>query len=232
MPAQLMTATPFRADPIRVLIAEDQPVIRRAFATMLAMEPDLKVVAQAADGSEAIELCRQWRPDVILMDLQMPRVGGIAAMKRILAELPGTQVIVLTTFDADDLVFEAISAGAQAYLLKDACEADILDTIRAVRRGESRISPYLARKVFEELRRARPAASRDGESGAAPLEPLSEREAQILKLLAEGMSNREIAGRIALAEGTVRNYVSRIMEKLQARSRTELAVKAVQRPIH
>lgn len=226
-----MSTSPSRTERIRVLIAEDQPVIRRAFATMLAMEPDLKVVAQAADGGEAIALSRQWRPDVILMDLQMPRVGGIAAMKRILTELPGTQVIVLTTFDTDELVFEAISAGAQAYLLKDACEADILDTIRAVKRGESRISPFLARKVFDELRRSRPPASQ-GAPGDDPAEDLSEREARILRLLSEGMTNKEIAENVVLAEGTVRNYVSRIMEKLHARSRTELAVKALQRPPH
>jgi DNA-binding NarL/FixJ family response regulator len=215
---------------IRVLIAEDQPVIRRAFAAMLGMESDIKVVAQAADGSEAMRLARQWRPDIVLMDLQMPRVGGIAAMKRILADVPGCQVIVLTTFDTDELVFEAISSGAQAYLLKDASEAEILDTIRAVRRGESRISPHIARKVFEEFRRARPEGNAPRGEDELPLEELSDKEERILRLIADGRSNKDIADTVFLAEGTVKNYVSRVMEKLQAKSRTELAVKALRRP--
>jgi DNA-binding NarL/FixJ family response regulator len=217
-------------DPIRVLIAEDQQVIRRAFATMLGLEPDIKVVAQAADGSEAIQLARQWRPDIILMDLQMPRVGGIAAMKTILLEVPGVQVIVLTTFDTDELVFEAISAGAQAYLLKDESEETILDTIRAVRRGESRISANIARKVFNEFRRARPEGLSPTSHREQDGEELSEKEERVLRLIADGRSNKEIADTIFLAEGTVKNYVSRIMEKLHAKSRTELAVKALKRP--
>jgi DNA-binding NarL/FixJ family response regulator len=212
-----------------VLIAEDQPVIRRAFATMLALESDIKVVAQASDGSEAMQLARQWRPEIVLMDLQMPRVGGIAAMKRILSDVPGAQIIVLTTYDTDDLVFEAISSGSQAYLLKDSSEADILETIRAVRRGESRISPNIARKVFEEFRRARP-GGHVPQSDDEPLpEDLSDKEERILKLIAEGRSNKEIADTVFLAEGTVKNHVSRAMEKLHAKSRTELAVKAMRR---
>ena len=217
------------AEPIRILIAEDQQLIRRAFATVLSLEPDMNVVAQAADGSEAVQLARAWRPDIVLMDLQMPRLGGVAATQRILSECPGTQVIVLTSFDTDDLVFEAISSGAQAYLLKDASEADILETIRSVKRGESRLAPNVARKVLDEFRRARPADTplpRD----EAPSEPLTEREERVLSLVAEGRSNKEIARAVCLAEGTVKNYVSRIMEKLGARTRTELAVKALRRP--
>lgn len=216
------------AEAIRVVIAEDQQLIRRAFATMFQMEPDISVVGQAADGIEAIELVRRFRPDIVLMDIQMPRLGGVAATRRIVAEHPATQVIALSTFDTDELVFEAISAGAQAYLLKDTSEIEILETIRAVKRGESRLSPTIARKFFDEFRRARPVATapRDGEPAD---EPLNEREEAILALVAKGRSNREIADTVFLAEGTVKNYVSRIMEKLNVQTRTELAVKALGR---
>jgi DNA-binding NarL/FixJ family response regulator len=212
---------------VRVVIAEDQQLIRRAFATMFQMEADIDVVGQAADGVEAIDLVRRFRPDIVLMDIQMPRLGGIAATRRIVAEHPATQVIALSTFDTDDLVFEAISAGAQAYLLKDTSESEILETIRAVKRGESRLSAPIARRFFEEFRRARPQVP-EGEDTSAD-EPLTEREDAILALVAKGRSNREIADTVFLAEGTVKNYVSRIMEKLHVQTRTELAVKALGR---
>lgn len=221
--------TLFVMDEIRILIAEDQQLVRRAFSSMLAFEPDIKIVAQAADGAEAIQLARQWRPDVVLMDLQMPRVGGIAAMKRILEDLPETRIIVLTTFDTDDLVFEAISAGAHAYLLKDSNETEILETIRGVHSGQSRLSPKIAAKVMNEFRRQRPSAvDPSDEKGSADVE-LTEREEKVLSHIAQGKSNREIADSVFLAEGTVKNYVSKIMEKLQVTSRTELAVKALRR---
>jgi DNA-binding NarL/FixJ family response regulator len=214
---------------IKVLIAEDQQLVRRAFSMMLSMEDDLKVVAQAADGAEAIQLARQWRPDIILMDLQMPRVGGIGAIKRILEDLPDTKIIVLTTFDTDELVFEAISAGAHAYLLKDSSEAEILETIRAVHAGQSRLSPGVAKKVFDEFRRQRPSGAADVEEGDSADEALTAREEKVLALVAKGKSNREISETVFLAEGTVKNYVSKIMEKLHVSSRTELAIKALKR---
>jgi DNA-binding NarL/FixJ family response regulator len=223
MPPQETSAS----DPIRVVIAEDQQVIRRAFAAMLSLESDIDVVAQAADGVEAIEMVRAWQPDIVLMDLQMPRGGGIAAIRRIVAEHSKTQIIVLTTFDTDDLVFEAIAAGAQAYLLKEASEQEILATIRAVRRGESGLSPKIARTVLDGLRSLQPAAGKPGDD--QPTEPLTAREEKILALVAEGRSNKNIADTVFLAEGTVKNYVSRIMEKLNVQSRTELAVKATRR---
>lgn len=213
--------------PIRVVLAEDHQVIRRAFAAALSLEPDISVVGEAADGVEAIELVRAWRPDIVLMDLQMPRGGGIAATRRIVAEYPDTQIIVLTTFDTDELVLEAVAAGAQAYLLKDASEQEILATIRAVKRGESGLSPRIARTVLDGLRSLQPAAEMPADD--PPTEPLTEREERILALVAEGRSNRSIAETVFLAEGTVKNYVSRIMEKLNVQSRTELAVKATRR---
>ena len=214
---------------IRVLIAEDQQLVRRAFSTMLAIEPDIKIVAQAADGAEAIQLARQWRPDIVLMDLQMPRVGGIGAMKRILEDVPDARIIVLTTFDTDELVFEAISAGAHAYLLKDSNEAEILETIRAVHAGQSRLSPKIAGKVMNEFRRQRPSGVALPDNDGPADESLTEREEKVLALVARGKSNRYISETVFLAEGTVKNYVSKIMEKLHVGSRTELAIKALRR---
>ena len=214
---------------IRILIAEDQQLVRRAFSTMLAIEPDIKIVAQAADGAEAIQLARQWRPDIVLMDLQMPRVGGIGAMKRILEDVPDARIIVLTTFDTDELVFEAISAGAHAYLLKDSNEAEILETIRAVHAGQSRLSPKIAGKVMNEFRRQRPSGVALPDNDGPADESLTEREEKVLALVARGKSNRYISETVFLAEGTVKNYVSKIMEKLHVGSRTELAIKALRR---
>jgi DNA-binding NarL/FixJ family response regulator len=213
---------------IRVLIVDDQALIRQALADALGAAPDIAIVGQAADGEEALHAARRERPDVVLMDLQMPRLGGIAATRAIAAELPKTQVVVLTTFDRDELVFEAIRAGAQAYVLKDAPQLEVLDTVRAVHRGESHLAPSIARKVMEQLRRL-PADAPPGrdDDDAARLDALTEREERILTLIAEGKSNKEIARTVFLAEGTVKNYVSRIMQKLHARTRTELAVKAL-----
>lgn len=228
---------------LRLLIVDDQPLIRRALAMLLAAEPDIEVVGQAADGLEAIEQALATTPDVVVMDLQMPRASGVVATREITARLPATRVVVLTTFDHDELVFEAIRAGAQAYLLKDADEAEVLDTIRAVHRGESRLSPAIARKVMEQFRRLAPGAPVPlpppapplavSAGGAAPVlprhhlsEPLTDKEQRILELIAQGKSNKQIAATVFLAEGTVKNYVSRIMEKLHARSRVELAMHA------
>ena len=181
---------------IRILIAEDQQLVRRAFSAMLSIEPDIKVVAQAADGAEAIQLARQWRPDIVLMDLQMPRVGGIGAMKRILEDVPDARIIVLTTFDTDDLVFEAISAGAHAYLLKDSNETEILETIRGVHAGQNHLSPKITGKVMNEIRRQRPSVDdTQSESGPAD-EALTEREEKVLTFIAQGKSNREISERV------------------------------------
>lgn len=237
---------------VRLLIADDQPLIRRALALTLGTEADIEVVGQAVDGVDAIEQALATRPDVIVMDLQMPRASGVVATREITARLPSVGVVVLTTFDQDDLVFEAIRAGARAYLLKDAAEDEVLETIRAVHRGESRLSPSIARKVMEQFRRldagasTTAAAPEPARADAAPLtptagprpgptprhaleDPLTEKEERILQLIAEGLSNKQIGATVFLAEGTVKNYVSRIMDKLHARSRTELAVRAVER---
>ena len=226
-----MSSTP-PSPALKVLVVDDQPLIRRGLALTLAAEPGIDIVGQAADGEEAIALARQHRPDIVLMDLKMPRMSGVAATRTITDELPGTQVVVLTTYDTDELVFDAIRAGAQAYLLKDATEEELIETMRAVHRGESRLQPQLARKVLEELRRtqvqaaAASSAPRAREPQDATFTP---QESRVLELIAQGLSNREIAQAVSLAEGTVKNYASRIMDKLHVRSRTELAVKALQR---
>ena len=217
--------------PLRLLIVDDQPLIRRGLAMMLDSEDDVQVVGQAADGLDAIEQALALRPDVVVMDLQMPRASGVVATREITAKLPSTRVVVLTTYDEDDLVFDAIRAGAHAYLLKDAAESEVLDTIRAVHRGESRMSPSIARKVMEQFRRldAPPAAAGSRAGPGALDERLTAKEERVLQLVSEGLSNKQIGATVFLAEGTVKNYVSRIMEKLHARSRTELAVRAIGR---
>ena len=215
---------------VRVLIAEDQALVRRGTAVLLSMEPDMEVVGQACDGIEAVDMARELRPDIVLMDLHMPRQGGVAATREITRTLSGTQVLVLTTMNDDETVFEAVRAGALGYLLKDVTEQELLDTIRALRRGESRLTPQIARKVMDQFRRLAESSnfSRDAQPPVtrreAYAETLSDKEEKILHLITDGMSNRQIANVMCLAEGTVKNYVSRIMEKLHANTRTALAM--------
>jgi DNA-binding NarL/FixJ family response regulator len=212
---------------IRILIAEDHALVRRGTAVLLATEPDMEVVGQACDGIEAVAMAGQLRPDVVLMDLHMPRQSGVAATREITRALPGTQVLVLTTLDDDETVFEAVRAGAHGYLLKDVTEQELLDTIRALRRGESRLTPQIARKVMDQFRLLSGTATTASPPALKPeadIEALTDKEEKILQLITEGMSNRQIAAAMFLAEGTVKNYVSRIMEKLHANTRTALAV--------
>jgi DNA-binding NarL/FixJ family response regulator len=215
---------------IRLLIAEDQLVTRRALAAIFEALPEFEVVGLAADGAEAIRLAKMEAPDVALLDIKMPRLDGIEATRRIATEAPTTNVVMLTTFDTEDLVREAILAGAIGYILKDAEEAEIIETVRDAARGLSRLSPSVARKMIEDFRRLRrppPAAGANTPEG----EPLTERETVVLDLISAGKSNRDISAELGLAEGTVKNHVSSILAKLHARSRTELAVKAVRRSL-
>jgi len=243
----MTAASPDEPPRIRVLVADDQALVRRGMTLMLAVEPDVEVVGQACDGEEAFEMAQQLCPDVVLMDLHMPRKGGVAATREITLLLPRTHVLVLTTLDAEETVFEAIRAGAHAYLLKDATEEELLETVRAVYRGESRLTPQIARKVMDQFRRlaplpeelpmdvalslpAAPQPSRTVPQTKSPevmTELLNDKEEKILQLIAEGKSNKQIANAVFLAEGTIKNYVSRILEKLHANTRTELAVMAV-----
>jgi DNA-binding NarL/FixJ family response regulator len=214
---------------IRILIAEDHALVRRGTVVLLAAEPDMEVVGQACDGIEAVAMAEQLRPDVVLMDLHMPRQSGVAATREITRKLAGTQVLVLTTLNDDETVFEAVRAGAHGYLLKDVSEQELLDTIRALRRGESRLTPQIARKVMDQFRllagSPKPASSEHAANILKPkTEALNDKEEKILQLITDGLSNRQIAAAMFLAEGTVKNYVSRIMEKLHANTRTALAV--------
>jgi DNA-binding NarL/FixJ family response regulator len=225
---------------IRIVIAEDQAHVRRGAAHLLSLEQDMEVVGQACNGAEAVELAMVLKPDVILMDLHMPVKGGVAATREIIQMLPATQILVLTTLHDDETVFEAVRAGAHAYLLKDAAEDELLETIRALKRGESRLTPQIARKVMDQFARlatvSAPAPSR--EQSAVPSSPrmgavvpgegrtevLNDKEQRVLELISEGLSNRQIADAMSLAEGTIKNYVSRIMEKLHANTRIALAL--------
>ena len=233
-----------RVPRVRILIAEDQALVRRGTTLLLSMEQDMEVVGQARDGIEAVAMAVELRPDVVLMDLHMPRLSGVAATREITRSLPGTQVLVLTTLNDDETVFEAVRAGAHGYLLKDVTEKELLDTIRALRRGESRLTPQIARKVMDQFRRlagsaeyapdAVNSAQKHGTLTETPgtltetpgivTETLNDKEEKILRLITEGMTNRQIANTLFLAEGTVKNYVSRIMGKLHANTRTALAM--------
>lgn len=207
---------------IRLMIAEDQAMIRQAFVALLEQESDIDVAATAADGAEAIAAARAFRPDVVLMDIKMPRVDGLAATRAILAENPLTRVIVLTTFETDELIFQAIIAGARAYLLKDSPPDEILASIRAAARGETWLTPSVAGKILDEFRRLKAPAP----MLSSATEPLTEREKAVLRHVAGGKGNKEIARELGLAEGTVKNHVSAILSKLHLRSRTELALQA------
>jgi DNA-binding NarL/FixJ family response regulator len=209
--------------PIRVLLVDDQPLFREGVHTLLSLQPDLEVVGEAGDGEEAVRLAARLRPDVILMDLQMPVLDGVEATRRLRLTQPDCRVIVLTTFDDDEYVFEGLRAGAIGYLLKDTPSSRLLEAIRAAARGESFLQPSVAAKVVAEFSRL--ANQHPGRPQPLP-EPLSEREADVLRLLASGASNREIASRLVITEGTVKNHVTSILAKLGVSDRTQAALKA------
>ncbi len=198
---------------IKLLLAEDQTLMRQGLKTLLELEPDFKVVGEAADGEAAVKLALQLRPDVILMDIQMPRLNGVEATTKICNSWAGAKVILLTTFDRDDYVFQGVRAGAMGYLLKDLAAEKLYDTIRRVQAGEVFIQPEIASRTLR-------AALHPGRDF---LEPLSERENEILVMLAQGIPNKEIADRLHIAEGTVKNHVSNILGKLQVQNRTQAA---------
>jgi DNA-binding NarL/FixJ family response regulator len=217
---------------IRVLLVDDQQIVRQGLATILKYAPGIEAIGEAGDGEEAITLARDLEPDVVLMDLKMPKLGGIPATRQICAQLPDTHVIILTTYNTDDLVFEGIKAGAKGYLLKDATSETLVEAIHGVVRGESQLDPGVARKVLGEFQRLasqpppRPSTERPED---LDVEPLTPREEEVLHLLVEGLSNKEIGTRLNLTEGTVKNYVSAIIAKLQANDRTHAVVTALRR---
>ncbi len=205
---------------IRVLLADDQDIIRTGLTIILNHQPDMEVVGQAADGLVAVETAKRLRPDVILMDIKMPHLNGIQATRQIVAALPKTQIIILTTYDNDDWGFDGIRAGAIGYLLKDAPGENLAEAVRGALRGESQIDPTVARKMLHEFqqittRHATPPQLVDD----GPLEQLTDRDEDILKLLATGLSNKDIAQRLSLSEGAVKNHISVILAKLHANDR-------------
>jgi DNA-binding NarL/FixJ family response regulator len=213
--------------PIRILLADDQALFREGLHTLLSVQADLEVVGEAANGEEAVRLATTLRPDVVLMDLQMPVLDGVAATRQLRAACPTCRVIVLTTFDDDEYVFEGLRAGAAGYLLKDTPSARLAEAIRAAARGESFLEPSVAAKVVAEFKRLSTTPGPAASLAAQPLaEPLSDRELEVLRLVAQGDSNKEIAAALFIAEGTAKNHLTNILGKLGVTDRTHAALKA------
>ncbi len=208
---------------IRVLLVDDQALFREGLRTLLSVWDDVEVVGEAANGAEAVTAAAQLKPDVILMDLRMPVLDGAAATRRICAQNPACRVIVLTTFDDDEHIFDGLRAGAVGYLLKDAPSAKLVEAIRTTARGESFLQPSVAAKVVAEFSRI---SQSPVSSPQSLIEPLSERELEVLKLVGDGRSNKEIAASLFIAEGTVKNHLTNILGKLGVRGRTQAALKA------
>ncbi len=207
-------------DKIRVLIADDHAVVRQGLTAFLALQDDVEIVGEASDGEVAAAAATRLRPDIVLMDLVMPRVDGIEAIRRIRAASPSTNVIVLTSFADDSRILAAIRAGAAGYLMKDVSPQDLAKAIRMVRSGEPILHPSVARKLMDELAR---------ESEPATHDQLTERELDVLRLVAKGRSNKEIAQDLVLSEKTVKTHVSNILQKLHLSDRTQAALYAVRR---
>ena len=208
---------------VRVLVVDDQALFREALVTLLGARPEVEVVGEAGDGHQALERAAALQPDVVLMDLRMPVLDGIAATRRLRVEQPGVRVLALTTFDDDEDVFAALRAGALGYLLKDVSSDRLVEAVLSAARGESVLQPSVAAKVVARF------AQLDDAPRSRPqplVVPLSDRELDVLRLLADGCSNREIATALFLAEGTVKNHVTNVLGKLGARDRTQAALRA------
>jgi DNA-binding NarL/FixJ family response regulator len=212
---------------IRVIVADDQEVVRAGFGALLATQPDIGVVATARDGAEAVRLCVTQHPDVVLMDVRMPVMDGIEATSRITAAVTGAvtdgpRILMLTTFDLDEYVYDALAAGASGFLLKDVTAERLFDAVRVVASGEALLDPAVTRRLIDEFVRVRP------RPGAAPaaLTGLTPREVEVLALVAEGLSNTEIAERLVVGDETVKTHVSRVLAKLGLRDRTQAVIAA------
>ena len=207
--------------PIRILIVDDHTLVRDGLNTILRRQPDFEVVGEASNGREATDLARELTPDVILMDLRMPEMSGVEAMREIGASNPEIKIIVLTTFDTDEYIFDAVEAGAKGYLLKDTSREELFSAVRAVCRGESQIEPGVAARLisrFQELSRQGP-------------DTLSDREVEVLQLIARGSANRQIADQLLISESTVKTHVANIFSKMNVRHRTEAVTQGLQRGI-
>jgi DNA-binding NarL/FixJ family response regulator len=214
-----------RLHPIRVLIADDHPVVREGFSAIVDVEDDIEVVGQAADGQEAVRLARELRPDVVLMDLVMPKLDGVAAIELIRAELPQTYVLILTTYADDEHIMAGIRAGARGYLLKDALPDELVQAIRVVAGGGSLLQPAVAARVLDKLSALMGGGAELKPPSSAPL--LTDREQEILSLLAGGARNRDIAEALFISERTVKVHTANLLDKLEAKTRTEAVVRAI-----
>ena len=209
--------------PIRICLVDDQRLMREGLRTLLELEVGLVVVGEAEDGQEAVQLFEQLEPDVTLMDIRMPVVDGVEATRRILARHPEAKIVILTTFDDDNLVFDGLRAGALGYLLKDVSGHELAEAVREVAMGGALIAPSVARKVLAEFSRLAPSEER---RSISLVEPLSAREQEILGLMSKGLTNKEIGLRLSLSEGTVKNYVTNVLQKLGVQDRTQAALRA------
>jgi DNA-binding NarL/FixJ family response regulator len=208
------------AGPVRVLLADDQRLVRTGLRMILTAEPDLEVVGEAADGEQAVARCQELRPDVVLMDVRMPVMDGVEATRRLQAMPDPPKVVVVTTFDLDEVVYEALRAGASGFLLKDAPEARLLAAIRVVAEGGSLFAAPATRQLVQEFARQRPVGT------SAALGRLTERETEVLRLVARGLSNAEIAESLVVTENTVKTHVARMLAKLGVRDRVQAVVLA------
>jgi DNA-binding NarL/FixJ family response regulator len=217
--------------PIGIVVADDHEVVRAGFAALLDTQPDFTVLGTAADGAAAVRACRELRPDVVLMDVRMPGTDGIEATRQLIGANRDSwtpRVLILTTFDLDEYVFDALRAGASGFLLKDATAERLFDAVRVVAAGEALLAPGVTRRLISEFARLRPQAAAGPAAAGRPgaLAALTPRETEVLRLVAEGLSNTEIAGRLVVTEETVKTHVSRILAKLGLRDRTQAVVVA------
>ncbi|QGV80808.1 response regulator [Streptomyces ficellus] len=210
---------------IRVIIVDDQAMVRAGFAALLSAQADIDVVGEAPDGRAGVSVARSTHPDVVLMDVRMPEMDGLAAAREILSPPPGVvhrpKVLMLTTFDVDDYVYEALRAGASGFLLKDAPPADLIGAVRVVAAGEALLAPSVTRRLIADFAASRPAPRRDR---SVRLNGLTPRETEVLELIARGLSNQEIAGHLVLAEQTVKTHIGRVLSKLDLRDRAQAVI--------
>ncbi|MFF7729976.1 response regulator [Streptomyces sp. NPDC008001] len=211
---------------IKVIIVDDQAMVRAGFAALLAAQPDIDVVGDAADGRQGLEVSRSTHPDVVLMDVRMPEMDGLEAARQLLSPPPGVthrpKVLMLTTFDVDDYVYEALRAGASGFLLKDAPPADLISAVRVVAAGEALLAPSVTRRLIADFAKQRPAPRKGGP--ALRLNGLTPRETEVLGLIARGLSNQEIAATLVLAEQTVKTHIGRVLAKLDLRDRAQAVI--------